>query len=638
MHIKARASKVRIWSLTVVATLGLLACGGPQGPDLTSASPAMKAAVAADSATALTTGGQTNLYWGDTHLHTKLSADAYANRNSTVGPDEAYRFAKGLPVINSMSRGRVQIDTPLDFLAVTDHAEYAGLIAKLFEGDPQVTGTSRGARYLQMIRDGRGSEVFYELLGTVNRNQAFEELNTDVMRSTVWGEIVDAAERHNDPGKFTALIGWEWSSLPNGANLHRVVFMPQGGDVAKQFIPYSAFESQKPEDLWAWLEETSERTGADFVAIPHNSNISAGKMFMEVDSEGLPITAAYARTRMRWEPVVEATQIKGDSETHPLLSPNDEFADFETYEHLIYMGEDEPPDANDPAANYVRSGLMRGLEIEAQVGANPYKFGIIGATDSHSGFSAAEERNFQGKFSLDSTPGTKGEELVPGAVGWDMSASGLAGVWATENTREAIVAAFKRKEVYGSSGPRIAVRVFGGFDFQPSDADARDLAEVGYRKGVPMGSDLANAPDGQAPSLLIRAVKDPKDANLDRIQVVKGWLGPDGTAQEKVYDAAWSDGRVVGADGALPPVGNTVDLETGFYTNTIGAAELSTVWVDPDFDAGQRAFYYVRVLQIPTPRNSLYDSIALQQAPPEGHPTTIQERAYSSPIWYTPSN
>ena len=595
----------------------------------------MKTALAVDAHERLASSGETQLYWGDTHLHTSFSGDAYALRNATATPDDSYRFAKGLPVINAYSRARVQIDTPLDFLAVTDHAEYAGLLVKLFDGDPQVTSTARGARYLQMVKDGRGTEVFFELLGTVNRNEPYPELNTDEIRSSVWSDLIDAAERHNAPGRFTTLIGWEWSSLPNGANLHRVVFMPQDGEVARQFIPYSAFESEKPEDLWNWLEETSNETGADFVAIPHNSNISAGLMFMEKDSDGRPITADYARTRMRWEPVVETTQIKGDSETHPLLSPTDEFADFETYEHLLSTGEGEPPSAADPA-NYVRTGLMRGLEIEERAGANPYKFGLIGATDSHSGYSSAEEDNFQGKFSLDSTPDTKGVELVPGVVGWDMSASGLAGVWATENTREAIVAAFRRKEVYGTSGPRIAVRLFGGFDFGDSDASARDVAEVGYRKGVPMGGDLTAAPDGAAPSLLIRSVKDPNGANLDRVQVVKGWVGSDGAAQERVYDVAWSDDRQLDADGRLPTVGDTVDLETGFYANTIGAPELSTVWNDPDFDASQRTFYYVRVLQIPTPRNSLYDSIALKQPPPEGHPTTIQERAYSSPIWYTP--
>ena len=597
--------------------LAILACSGQQGSDATMSSPAIEAAIAADSAERLARSGQTKLYWGDTHLHTKMSADAYANRNTTASPDDSYRFAKGLPVINAYTKARIQIDTPLDFLAVTDHAEYAGLISKLFEGDPQITSTPRGARYLQMIKSGRGTAVFFELIGSVNTSEPFAELNTEAIRKTVWGEMIGAAERHNDPGNFTSLIGWEWSSIPNGANLHRVVFMPQGGDVAEQFTPYSAFESDRPEDLWAWLEETSERTGADFVAIPHNSNISAGKMFMDVDSDGRPITAEHARTRMRWEPAVETTQIKGDSETHPLLSPNDEFADFETYEHLIYTGEDEPPPAAD-RSNYVRGGLLRGLEIEAKVGANPYKYGLIGATDSHSGYSTAEERNFQGKFSLDSTPENKGIEAVPGAVGWDMSASGLAGVWATENTRQGIVEAFKRKEVYGSSGPRISLRVFGGFEFTSSDADARDFAEVGYSKGVPMGSDLTAVPDGKAPSFLIRAVKDPKDANLDRVQIVKGWLGPDGTAQEKVYDVAWSGDRQLGADGKLPAIGSTVDLETAGYTNTIGGPELSTAWTDPDFDASQRAFYYVRVLQIPTPRNSLYDSVALQQDPPEG--------------------
>jgi hypothetical protein len=342
---------------------------------------------------------------------------------------------------------------------------------------------------------------------------------------------------------------------------------------------------------------------------------------------------------MRWEPVIETTQIKGDSETHPSLSPDDEFADFETYEHLFRMDESETEDVGDSLrGSYTRAGLMRGLEIEEEIGVNPFKYGMIGSTDAHTGFSSAEEDNFWGKFSLDSIPDEKRDrELTPGVYGWDMSGSGLAAVWATENTREAITAAFKRRETYGTSGPRIMLRFFGGFDFATGDANARNLAQVGYDKGVPMGSDLTAAPDGKAPSFLIHAVKDPKDANLDRIQVVKGWVGANGTAQEKVYNVGWSEGRSLGSDGRLLAVGNTVDLTTGLFTNDIGTPELVTVWTDPDFDTTQRAFYYVRVLQIPTPRNSTYDAIALGIDPAEtGHAITIQERAYSSPIWYTP--
>jgi hypothetical protein len=455
-------------------------------------------------------------------------------------------------------------------------------------------------------------------------------------------------------------MGWEWSSTPQGQNLHRVVVMKGDKSNGSQFIPYTALDSSRPEDLWAWLTRTSEETGADFIAIPHNSNISGGLMFPLVDSGGNAVDAEYAKLRMRWEPVVEMTQIKGDSETHPRLSPNDEFADYETYEHLIAVEGIEAPSMfsdgflgslseEDRAlieaqeerivenGDYARTALMRGLVLEDRVGANPYKFGMIGSTDSHTAMASAEEDNFHGKMAIDSTPETKAEDIIPGTPGWDMGAAGLAAVWATENTRQGIFDAMQRKEAYATTGPRIELRFFGGWEFRNRDARARDIASVGYDKGVPMGGDLTAAPDGKAPSFLIRAVKDPVGGNLDRIQVIKGFLNDDGMPEEKIYDVALSDNRKAGADGKVPPVGNTVDVNTASYTNSIGDAELATVWTDPDFEADKRAFYYVRVLQIPTPRHTLYDAIALGIPVEEtGHPAAIQERAYSSPIWYTP--
>ena len=424
-----------------------------------------------------------------------------------------------------------------------------------------------------------------------------------------------------------------------GKNLHRVVFMPDGGEVASKFIPYSSFDSDKPEDLWAWLEETSERTGASFTAIPHNSNISGGLMFNDVDSEGRPITAEYARTRMKWEQVVEVTQIKGDSETDPILSPNDEFAAFEPFSHAIDAEAlAEGTKAAVGPGDFVRSGLLRGLALEAKVGVNPYKFGMIGSTDAHTGMSSAEEDNFHGKTAFDSTPANRFNSFLGiKGFGADMSAAGMAGVWAETNQRGALFEAFRRKEVYASTGPRIRVRLFGGWGFDDKDAGKKDLVQIGYANGVPMGADLTQAPEGKAPRFLVYAIKDPVGANLDRAQMVKGWLDENGRPQEKVYDIVWSDGRVIGSDGLLRPVGNTVDLETGAYSNAIGDAQLSVVWQDPDFDPTARAFYYLRVLQIPTPRHTLYDAIALGIDPAEtGHPSTIQERAYSSPIWYTP--
>lgn len=609
----------------------------------------------------------TQLLWGDTHLHTSYSFDAFLNQNRSADPDTAYRWAKGLPVIHPFHRARVQAETPLDFLVVADHAEMMGVMRAIENDTAELEdlgfiGNIKRWFAIHVLRDAmasgtEGSDVFVSFLpkraekitgdpvqdagGDAFGNPTFGD--TTKTETTAWGDIVDAAERHNEPGKFTTLIGWEWSSIPTGANLHRVVFTPDGGDIAKQFLPYGSDQSQYPQALWQWLEETQQRTGARFIAIPHNSNISKGYMFAETTLKNEPMDLDYIKTRMKWEPVAEVTQIKGDSETHPAVSPNDEFADFETYAH--YIQQDKEPYVAKPA-DYVRGGLKQGLAIEQEVGANPFKFGMIGSTDAHTGIASAEEDNFWGKLALDSTPETK--KLFPeldeesdlenmGANGWSMSASGLAAVWAKENTRDEIFAAFQRKEVYATTGPRIQVRLFGGWEFPENAALADDLADIGYANGVPMGGDL-NREDAQErqPQFLVHAVKDPKSANLDRVQIIKGWIDSKGQQHEQVYNVAWSDERELGADGKIPAVGNTVNLKTGAYTNNIGSTQLSTVWTDPDFDAEQRAFYYVRVLQIPTPRHSLYDAIALQSEVPEEGPATIQERAYTSPIWYTP--
>ena len=606
-------------------------------------------------------GSPSRVLWGDTHLHTSYSPDAYLMQNRSADPDTAYRYAKGYPVVHPYHKARIQIETPLDFLVVSDHGEFMGVVPKLLEGDPLVANTKTGKRYRKMAAAGKEIEVFAELIAQVNGVvPPNPDLNNETVNRTVWGEIMEAADRHNEPGKFTAFMGWEWSSTPQGANLHRVVVMRGGKENGDNFLPFTSLDSDDPEDLWAWLEETAKKANTDFLAIPHNSNISKGLMFSLADSDGKAITPEYATLRMRWEPVVEVTQIKGDSETHPKLSPNDEFADYETYDHLIevegtkaqsmfsdgFLGGLSEKDRKLILENmeriaengdYARTALLRGLVLENRVGANPYKFAMIGSTDSHTAMSSAEETNFHGKMAIDSTPGTKKEDILPGTPGWDMGAAGLAAVWATENTREAIFDAMKRKEVYATTGPRIELRFFGGYDFVAADAEAGDIAGPGYTKGVPMGADLAKPPEGKVPTFLIRAVRDPKSANLDRIQIVKGWLDAEGLPQEKVYDVALSGDRTVGADGKAPPVGNTVDIATGKWTNDIGDAELAVAWTDPDFDPAKRAFYYVRVLEIPTPRNTLLDAIALGIDVSEtGRPATIQERAYSSPIWYTP--
>jgi hypothetical protein len=607
----------------------------------------------------------TKAFFGDTHLHTSYSPDAYLMGNRSASPDTAYRYAKGLPVVHPYNQAKIRIGVPLDFLVVADHAEYLGVIPMVFSGDPRVADLEIAKRWKAFSDAGEPQRAFAEGLAHVNTNTPDTDLNSEPIRRTVWNEIIEAAERHNEPGKFTTFIGWEWSPLPDGANLHRVIFQAQGGETAERYLPFSSFDSDKPEELWEWLDATSKASGADFVAIPHNQNISKGLMFPLAKSDGAPIDRAYAESRMRWEPVVETTQIKGDSETHPNLSPNDEFADYETYDHVLqtadaaetsmfgegFLGELSEEDRkyleqNEERAaqigDYSRTALMRGLAIEARIGTNPYKFGLIGSTDSHTGMASAEEDNFWGKMALDSTPENRLDPATvvvpPKSYGFEMGAAGFAAVWAEENTREAIFDAFKRKEVYATTGTRLRVRFFGGWNFVEEDANSSRLSETGYRKGVPMGTDLPPKSDGKAPSFLISAMKDPNDANLDRIQVIKGWVDDGGMPHEKIYDVALADGRKVGPDGKVEPVGNTVDLKTARWSNSIGDPQLATVWTDPEFDPDVSAFYYVRVLQIPTPRHSLYDAVALDIPHPEGHPPTIQERAYTSPIWYTPSH
>jgi len=606
---------------------------------------------------------QTEVFFGDTHLHTSFSPDAYLMGNRSTSPDTAYRYAKGLPVVHPYHRAKIIRGRPLDFLAVSDHAEYMGAIGKIFEGDPVLANTETGKRWKGYADAGEPAKAFGEAIASINTMQPYMDINSEAVKSSVWQEIIDAAERHNEPGKFTTFIGWEWSSIPDGANLHRVVFQLEGGETAKRYVPFSSIDSDKPEDLWAWLDSTSAATGASFVSIPHNQNISKGSMFALTKSDGSPIDRAYAESRMRWETVVETTQIKGDSETHPNLSPTDEFADFETYDHLIQTGgagetslfgeaflgelsaEDRKylEDNSERAAqvgDYSRTALMRGLAIEARIGVNPYKFGLIGSTDSHTAMSSAEEDNHWGKMAIDSTPENRFDPtkvvVPPHSYGFDMGSAGLAAVWATENTRQALYDAFRSKETYATTGTRLRVRFFGGWEFAAGDADASNLAETGYSKGVAMGGDLPARSGDVSPSFLIHAMKDPEHANLDRVQVIKGWVDADGMPHEKIYNVALADGRTVGPDGTVEPVGNTVDLATARWSNTIGDAQLATVWTDPEFNPAASAFYYVRVLQIPTPRHSLYDAVALNIAHPEGRTPTIQERAYTSPIWYTP--
>ncbi len=578
-----------------------------------------------------TAGAADQPLWGDTHLHTSYSFDAYMLGNTTVDPAAAYRFAKGLPVLHPYSKTWARLERPLDFLAVADHAEMLGISRSLALGDPRMIQEVTGRSIYDAFREGRIKDAFQIMLKLVLSNDQ-RLANREVMQDN-WNAEVDAADAANDPGKFTSLVGWEWSAMKEGGNLHRVVLTDAGGSVAKSFLPFSSNDSNRPEDLWSWLDRTQQRTHAEFLAIPHNSNVSKGFMFGVVDSDGRPLTAEYARIRSRWEPIVEITQTKGTSETNPLLSPNDEFASYEIVRKLLTSSDD----ATMTPADYVRSALRQGLEVEARTGGNPYKFGFVGSTDIHNGLSTAEESRFMGVNQA--SPEQGGTPHIKGSnTPWDDAASGRAAVWAESNTRAAIIAALRRREVYGTTGPRMTVRFFAGFGFEARDADARDIAAVGYRKGLPMGADITHGPKGRGLSFLVYAAKDPESGNLDRVQVVKGWVDRNGKSHEKIFDVAWSGKRRIGADGKLPPVGNTVDAATGRFTNSIGATELATVWRDPEFDPAVKAFYYLRVLEIPTPRQSLFDALALGIDPAKtGRPAWIQERAFSSPIWYAPS-
>lgn len=596
-----------------------------------------------------------HIYWGDTHLHTNRSFDAFTNRNFSVGPDEAYRFARGLPVEHPGHKARVQLETPLDFLVVSDHAEFLGNIRQLYN----VGLPTDGLGFIQklklwyaeyLIRDaistGNGREFFYNQLPDPYETpqEAVSDWEENIgdsvfpklpaVEDQAWSDIADAAEANNRPGEFSAILGWEYSLIPGGANLHRVVMTDLDGESAKVFQPFGSDDSMYPEDLWAWLEDTSEKTGGNFIAIPHNSNISKGAMFDTITMRNEPVGAAYAEIRKRWEPIVEITQYKGDSETHPSLSPNDPFADFEDYPFYIQKGWTEyKPEKGD----FIRSALLRGMQLEQEIGINPYQFGVIGSTDAHTGLAAAEENNFHGKFSTDSTPARKLDgwsDNANSSFGWAMGAQGLAAVWAEENTREGILAAMKRRETYATTGPRIGLRFYGGFGIDESLLDTQPSLNTG--SAVPMGGELV-ATDAQPPVFLVQAMADPKSGTLDRIQIVKGWVNNSGDSFEKVFDVAWSSDDRLQADGSLAPVPNTVNLETGTWNNAAGAPTLSAAWMDPDFDPTMRAFYYVRVLEVPTPRHSLLDKIALGGDVDTRRPDVIQERAYSSAIWYQPA-
>lgn len=579
------------------------------------------------------------VYWGDTHLHTSNSFDAYPFGNETVGPAEAYRFARGEAVVSAGLGQKVRLRRPLDWLVVSDHAEYLGMTKALFEGSEALRAHPVGAELYGLVQEGKRIEAVMVIGNSIAEG---EELFDDpAVKTNIWSRFTAIADAHDDPGRFTAFIGFEWTSMPGtGDNLHRVVVYRDGADRAATVLPFSAFDSEDPEALWAWMAGYADRTGGDLLAIPHNGNTSNGLMFAETTLSGAPLDADYARRRARWEPLVEVTQIKGDGEAHPVLSPNDEFADFETWDRGNITA-NTPKEPWMLRHEYARSALQLGLQLEQRIGANPYRFGMVGSTDAHTGLATADDDNFWGKMSANEPAPDRVAQRMYGGKAFDVpnritTASGYTGVWALENTRESLFEAMRRREVYATTGPRMTVRFFGGWAFTEAHARGPDLAAAGYALGVPMGANLPARTGNGAPSFLVSALMDPDGATLDRVQLVKGWIDEGGAVRERVVDLAWAGERRAGPDGKLPPVGDTVNLASATWTNDIGAARLVASWTDDDFQSDRPAFYYVRVLEIPTPRWTTVDAARFGVARPEDVPASLQQRAYTSPIWYAP--
>lgn len=589
----------------------------------------------------------TQVLWGDTHLHTTNSLDARV-LGVTLDTEDAYRFARGDEVITTTGIP-ARLSRPLDFLVVTDHSDAMGVVDQLIAGHPQLMKDPE-LKALQKELSASGPmnrEVVRTITAVLIDDYEGPLINEDVMR-TVWEKYVATADRFDEPGRFTAMIGYEWTPTAAGDKLHRNVLYRGSAETAKQLLPFTSNQSRDPQDLWKWMARYEAQTGGRVLALAHNGNLSNGQMFpVETNpNTGTAIDAEYVRNRARWEPLYEVTQIKGDSESHPYLSPTDEFANFETWDRgNASMATRKTPDMLQ--YEYAREALKNGLKLDQQLGANPYQFGMVGSTDSHTALSTADENYFFGKFPKDEpNPGRADAPMVHTGTPdnwqtWEMSSSGYAAVWARDNTRASIWDAMLRKEVYATTGPRITARFFGGWDFSEQDASANKLPSVGYAKGVPMGGTITNNANEStnAPGFLVGASKDPMSGNLDRVQIVKGWLDSDGKTHEKIYDVVWgdSDKRSLNEQGKLPPIGSTVDVTDASWNNSIGDAELVGFWQDPDFDAAQAAVYYARIIEIPTPRWTAYDAKLMGDKMPNGAKFVIQERAYTSPIWYTPS-
>lgn len=623
--------------LMSVSALTLSACGNKEtgATDDVVAESAPAASQPTASASAAVSSYPEEAWFGNFHVHTSFSFDGYTN-GSVATPDDAYRWAKGESIPGGKNDVMLRIKRPLDWYVVSDHAEYLGVFRKM-EDPASPFSKLPIASEVTSADQATAFAAFGKILDEMSAGKSDPQLSDPAISKTIWQEVVATADKHNAPGEFTTFPGFEWTSNPGKQNLHRVVFFENSTNVPD--LPFSALDSDKPEDLWTWMD-AQRSSGATLLAIPHNGNASDGLMFPEGTSYGgSTLDAAYAETRMRNEPVYEITQIKGTSETHPDLSPNDEFGAFELWDYTLATDAKHPTHR---VGSYVREALIRGLKLELEGKGNPFKYGFIGDSDTHNAAATIEEDNYSGKFANENAA----DHRLLGVPGFpeanqrqvrEFSSGGLAGVWAKANTRDSLFDAIARKETFATSGTRLKLRFFGSFDYAAAtDTASSDWLAAAYEHGVPMGGDLPAAPADKAPTFIAHAIKDPDGANLDRIQVVKGWVDADGNAQEKIFNVAMSGGRTADADGKVTPVGNTVDVAEATYANSIGAPALSVTWTDPEFDAAVPAVYYVRVLEIPTPRWSTYDAAKLGVDIPEGLPESIQERAWSSPIWYTP--
>jgi len=584
---------------------------------------------------------QKQVFWGDTHLHSNFSMDAFIFGN-TLGPDDAYRFAKGEKVMATKGQP-AQLREPLDFLVLADHTDAVGAMIALKAGNEKLLANPTLQAWSEILFAGEVDDA-RQLDATQTRSDTPRELEDKTIRGNAWNYLTATADAHYEPGTFTPLIGFEFTAQKGGQNLHRVVIYRDDAETAQSLLPLSPKENSDPRVLWDFLQQYEETSGGKVLAIAHNGNISNGLMFPTAELEfGDQMDSDYAARRARWEPVYEVTQIKGDGEAHPLLSPDDRFADYESWDLGDFAG--VPKTDQMIPFEYAREALKNGLALESSQGTNPYKFGMIGSTDSHTSLATAAEDNFYGKHSAGMEPqadrwkdavGGRGKFTVPGFM---MAASGYAAVWATENTREGIWDAIQRKEVYATTGSRMTVRFFGGWDFTEDDLQASNMSDIGYSKGVPMGATLLQSSTG-APVFMLQTAKDPNGANLDRLQVIKGWEDSDGAVHEKVFNVAWSNPelRSMDASGDIADIPSTVDEAKATYSHKYGAAELTALWQDPEFSAEQKAFYYVRALEVPSPRWTAYDAAKFDVEMAPYVKKTTQDRAYSSPIWYEPSN